>query len=592
MTCPFPIKNSSPLERRVNFSRSPLAPLKCGSVLEKSLASAPKAGIDVSCSPMSSQKLELFLNELESPTVGSPLYPRKKIWKDRLSSSKLTILTTQLSGILDRVSTSKEKVLTPFWTTQSKEISKKLWLPTKIDYADLVLSSSKESSPPTMGTSWFSIKNTLPLKETSLLTSFQSSQYSLPASLASEPLKTQSKQPSKPLLKTLKMRILPTNAQKAELKIMYEQYRWYYNAVLNIVYNHYGRNNFPRAFSYQTIRDLVKKYEYVEEIEGDFIVCEFKYDEHRKENPKPTFWDKIHNRIPRGAIDKFVSSINSSITNSIATKKKFMTREKKDIVEELHFEDICFPAMIKEIESRYWYTPKNGKRKTMTFKQIFKTQKHGGLEIIHDKGTDDYFIHYPVSIDWFPENDKRIESQDMLNQNKGRMISLDPGIRKFLVGYDPAGKSIMIGEGACKELIADLLKADKDKRHWKTIKNKITELHWKTISFLIKNYDTILLPDFRVSEMLKKKKLGRKIKRLMSMFSFYSFREKLKYKCKVHHKQLLIVDESYTSKTCTQCGVLNDVGSNEVYKCTQCKLVIDRDVLGSRNIFIKNVSIR
>ena len=33
-------------------------------------------------------------------------------------------------------------------------------------------------------------------------------------------------------------------------------------------------------------QDLVKKYEYVEEIEGDFIVCEFKYDEHRKENPK------------------------------------------------------------------------------------------------------------------------------------------------------------------------------------------------------------------------------------------------------------------------------------------------------------------
>ena len=60
----------------------------------------------------------------------------------------------------------KRKVLRPFWTTLSKKISQKLWLPTKIDFVDSVLSSSRESSlKHQMGKSWFSIEKKLPLKK-------------------------------------------------------------------------------------------------------------------------------------------------------------------------------------------------------------------------------------------------------------------------------------------------------------------------------------------------------------------------------------------------------------------------------------------
>ena len=55
------------------------------------------------------------------------------------------------------------------------------------------------------------------------------------------------------------------------------------------------------------------------------------------------------------------------------------------------------------------------------------------------------------------------------------------------------------------------------------VKNLVNELHWKTISFLIKNYDVILLPDFRVKQMVKGRKLAKITKRLMMMFSFYKF---------------------------------------------------------------------
>jgi len=56
-------------------------------------------------------------------------------------------------------------------------------------------------------------------------------------------------------------------------------------------------------------------------------------------------------------------------------------------------------------------------------------------------------------------------------------------------------------------------------------KKLISELDWKTISFLIENYDIILLPDFRISVMIKSNKLSRMTKRLM--YSFNSFKTKL-----------------------------------------------------------------
>ena len=64
---------------------------------------------------------------------------------------------------------------------------------------------------------------------------------------------------------------------------------------------------------------------------------------------------------------------------------------------------------------------------------------------------------------------------------------------------------------------------------------------------------------------------------------------KLKYKCEKNKKKLYVVDESYTSKTCTLCGKINDVKGAEVYKCKECGNEVDRDVNGSRNILIKNL---
>ena len=62
-----------------------------------------------------------------------------------------------------------------------------------------------------------------------------------------------------------------------------------------------------------------------------------------------------------------------------------------------------------------------------------------------------------------------------------------------MVGYDPQGSSIFIGDKASIKLTKLLLEIDKriskskpTQSQQRYVKNLVDELHWKTISFLIK----------------------------------------------------------------------------------------------------------
>lgn len=387
--------------------------------------------------------------------------------------------------------------------------------------------------------------------------------------------------------------------EKTQLKRMMEQYRWYYNSIVTIVYNHYGHDEVlkPKKHSNYIIRDILRKYEYVEQLEGNILYQDFVYREDREAFPEPSWWEnQVHNRLPRGAVNKFVSSINSAISNyrnGNVSKPEMKFRSKKSWTDYLSFEDKCYPSFINKIKNRYWFTNREKKRVTLSLEDIDTTKK--GIEIIYEKATGKYFLHYPVERDWYPDEDRRNDNQVKFGTQGDRVISLDPGIRKFLVGYDPSGKTTFIGEGASIELTQLLYSIDKSEQPyplWTKVKNLVSELHWKTISFLVENYDTIILPDFRVSQMLRKRNLARITKRLMCMFSFHSFRERLQFKCSQYGKKLIIVDESYTSCTCTVCGNIKKLKGEEVYDCSECGVVLDRDCNGARNIFIKNATLR
>ena len=127
------------------------------------------------------------------------------------------------------------------------------------------------------------------------------------------------------------------------------------------------------------------------------------------------------------------------------------------------------------------------------------------------------------------------------------------------------------------------------KKKNKKIKNLINELHWKTINYLIMNYDNILIGDLSAKSIVSNKGvLSSMTKRIAMNLSFYKFRERLKYKCAINKVEFGIINEWMASKMCSRCGKINEkLKGNKIYKCERCGLIIDRDINGARNIHIK-----
>lgn len=259
---------------------------------------------------------------------------------------------------------------------------------------------------------------------------------------------------------------------------------------------------------------------------------------------------------------------------------------------------------------------------------IFSTDNYSFSEINHDFTISKTNMgRYYVCIPYYDFNVKVSEKKRDID-----IVAIDPGVRTPFTCYDPFDKVSKIAEGKSKILYELAKKRDrainkkkffnkfkglyskcesllekkihrkyskKMKRVTKAafkiqerINNLRKEFHFLTIKFLIERYQVILLPKFSASKMIKKK--GRKISKQtvkeMCLWSHFSFRTRLIQKAKELGCLVILVDESYTTKTCGYCGYLNNVGPEDVITCEKCKLTLDRDVNASRNIFIKYLS--
>lgn len=176
---------------------------------------------------------------------------------------------------------------------------------------------------------------------------------------------------------------------------------------------------------------------------------------------------------------------------------------------------------------------------------------------------------------------------------------LDPGMRTFQTGYtsndilDLGNKTADIIGYLHREIDRSQAKNNMKKYHQtqRKLKNKIEELHNKIADYLTSTYKCIIIGNVSTKDTTNKKtsNLRKKTKRILLSLGHTIFRTKLASKCEERGVYYEIVDESYTSKTCSMCGnCKNDLGGNKVYKCTNCKVILDRDANACRNILIKN----
>jgi putative transposase len=269
---------------------------------------------------------------------------------------------------------------------------------------------------------------------------------------------------------------------------------------------------------------------------------------------------------------------------------------------------------IKQFRIRFWRTKKENKMMDLekanfnvkgiryTILGEVKGYYNGELfnfgEISSDcrlqKKNGNYYLYVPKLINKIEEKTKR-----------NKMITLDPGIRRFGTGITE-NKVIKIGEGCSKtvenylrrkdmimnnENINKNIKKKNEKMINKKITNIVNELHWKTINYLTKNNESILIGNMSSKGIVSKKgNLNRMTKRIAQSLRFYEFRTRLKYKCNIRNAEYGNIDEWMTSKMCSMCGnIKENLGGNEKYECNKCGIKMERDVNGARNIHMKAI---
>lgn len=264
------------------------------------------------------------------------------------------------------------------------------------------------------------------------------------------------------------------------------------------------------------------------------------------------------------------------------------------------------------------FKTKRDRNSTITIQKKYYTTKRGMYSFIKNiKGLEDYKnMEYAFKItrnnlnEYYITIPRKFVSHDIKKHKN--IISLDPGIKTFLTGYDIKGNAIKLNTNEnngrlykikqyINKLNSDLSKASKHKtkynirkmikKLYKKIDNLRKDMHHKIAKFLCKRYKIIILPEFGTKQMIsKEKRLSKQNKDKMVLNSHYTFRRRLMDKAKEYNTDVLITKEHYTSKTCSNCGSINyKFKIGDEYRCKKCKSIFDRDINAAKNILIKTL---
>ena len=452
--------------------------------------------------------------------------------------------------------TKKKKGLDKSWTKHISKKSKDWWLPVKTGYYTSEVPNN----------SWFSTTFLHPLQKRLKKTSYQF----LP-SLESESIGSG--------IRSRTIKIFPTPYQSKILKKIIGAYRFCYNRAIAYIKN---LNKTPKYFmkkgkkkrvnktSMQTLRKELKKIRKLPKWNKD-IPCHI---------PDLDFKEPSKN---------YKACINKYKKDGVISKLRFKSKSKS-VVETISMEKSSLGKKYNGFFSNLF-------KLNPRFKSSQNLHSNKDFKLSYNRRLNEWYVHIPYSIK-FPD----------YSEHKHEFIALDPGEVIFQVGYSE-DHSVMIGQNCRKKMMyvckdIDRLKSERDKcfnhqrrqnlkkalhRRIKYLKNLKNDLHWKSANYLAKNYKNILIPIFKSSEMVKT--LNHSVARNMMNLSHYSFRMRLIQKCEQYHTNIYVVTEEYTSKTCTSCGTIGSLKKIDyrTYKCNNCDCEINRDINGSRNIFLKHI---
>lgn len=566
------------------------------------------------------QKQQLIMNrprsnsyQITSSTEELAQLNKKMILQDKLNSYNKNFPPIQQLQILDQELILKEKVLKPFWNNCSKEISKKLWLPTKIDGQDLDFPSFNGCFKNLVQNFKFNIHPQIMSNKTLPMTSWRLSPSLVPDIMEDENIK----------ILTKKIKFIPTKEQILKFNKFFGTSRYMYNKCVTEINKRYEDRKQKFNNSLTCVNDkcnnlkednnfLCKKHKNkslpwklditLPSIRSSVMKNnkELKGTENEWEIETPNDTRQL---IIKDAITAYKSATTNLIRGNIS-HFRMSYKSKKSVKKIFWIRKASIKRTDKGVKlfSRYLNNP-NLKFKKRDLKKLPKEINHD-CKIMKD-GSSYYLV---LSVDY--------EQKELEHKQPFDIVANDQGIRTFTTMFsnemisETGSRETELINKLCKRI--DLLKIQKSlkrkemkkqnkkyklknikrkiRKHFKKIRDVVFNLHNQVISFQTSTYKSIILPEFGTSKM-KRGYLTATTKRQMDLLSFYKFTQKMKLAC--HKKNVNLYtncDESYTTKTCTNCGYLNNVGDKKIITCESCKLTISRDINGARNILLKHLS--
>jgi len=378
-------------------------------------------------------------------------------------------------------------------------------------------------------------------------------------------------------VKTFKIKLLPTLKQREILLIWMDTWIDMYNKVISVI----------KAERKKQSTELNKPLKYNEMDLDNLNITKLKKDLH---DFKKLLVAKT--KIDSHSLDYCINDVLTMLSSSISNlnnanckkcKLKYIKKTKKSKIFKLENNGTT-------ITNTSFCTSKMGKIVKSNPKVNFKEINSTVCTIQYKKGN------------FFMLIKKKLNTKNRIHKIKEQQIaSLDAGHRTYFSCL--TNKSLIeIGNGIDKKIKKKLIKMDKIKKskevkykrkyllkHEKDIANYINDMHWQIISYLTNNYNHILLGNYSTKSMVESSNTTKMNKRIGSTLKFYQFRQKLIYKCLLKGCKLNIVDEFNTTKSCSNCSKLNDIGSSKEYLCKGCKNKYPRDINSCKNILLKAI---
>ncbi len=191
-----------------------------------------------------------------------------------------------------------------------------------------------------------------------------------------------------------------------------------------------------------------------------------------------------------------------------------------------------------------------------------------------------------------------VEEELELKQNTGRSIGIDLGLKDLLIASSRMKISnprwFRETQSKLKRAQQHLSRKQKSSNRYNKQRVKVAKIHQKIANqrnfvyhnlstWLVSNYDTIIMEDLNVRGMVKNRKLSKSI----SDAAWSTLVEMIKYKATWYGKTFHQIDRFYpSSKTCSCCGHKLDSLELSVreWTCPSCNTYHDRDLNAAINI--------